>query len=188
MQITRATREDLVEILAIINDQIDHGYAHFGTQHMTSDELEAQWAASEHTHPWLVAHADDNTFLGFAKAGPWNPREGYRWTVGVSVYLCNHARGRGIGRALYDVLFRILKDQGYLIVYAWIGLPNDASERLHQSMGMSVIGDGAPAGYKEGRWVTVRYYQMVLGDLHDSIAPEPVRLVSDVYPDRALER
>lgn len=73
-----ATRGDLPGILEVLNREIEQGFAHFGTEAQSLEELER--AFEEAAHPWLVA-ADDRGLLGFVRAGPWKSRGGYSWTV-----------------------------------------------------------------------------------------------------------
>ena len=49
--------------------------------------------------PYLVAE-EDGAVQGFAYAGPYRPRSGYRFTVEDSVYVAPGAHGKGIGRRL----------------------------------------------------------------------------------------
>ena len=182
MNIRPTTRDDFAPIACLLNEQIVDGYAHFGTLQTNAEEIEASWAPHAGTHPWMTAEDGDGGFLGFVKSAPWSPRGGYRWTVEVSVYLVPSARGRGIGRALYDELFRVLRLQGYVVVYAGVSLPNEPSDRLHRAIGMTPFGDVTPSGFKQGRWIDVRYYQMQLVDPASATPPMPVKPIASVYP------
>ncbi|NQX96111.1 MAG: hypothetical protein HRT64_14560, partial [Erythrobacter sp.] len=70
---------------------------------------------------------------------------------------------------------------------AGVSVPNVGSERLHDSMGFSTIGDIAPAGHKFGTWVPVRLYQLLLGACDDSIEAQPIRSVESVCEMLGLE-
>lgn len=61
--------------------------------------------------PWLVV-AHEGTVVGYAYTGQWNARSAYRYTVEPSIYLSPHAKGKGWGRAVYQVLLSKLKDLG----------------------------------------------------------------------------
>ena len=115
--------------------------------------------------PWLVAvDSESDAVVGYAYAAPHHERAGYRWSVNISVYVRAGAHGRGIGRALYDRLLPLLRQQGFVNAYAGIALPNQASEALHRAIGMERIGVYRAVGYKHGRWVDVAWYGMRLGD------------------------
>ncbi len=168
-------------IAALLNDQILHGRAHFGVATEPPETVLAQWDAHRERYPWIVAEDASGRFLGFARAHSWRTREAYDWTAETAIYIEPHARGTGVGRALYRCLFDTLRRQGFVVVLAGMTVPNPASQRLHESMGMTLVGEITPAGYKLGRWMAVRYYQMVLRDLTGDEDPGVVRPVSAVW-------
>ncbi len=168
-------------IAGLLNDQILHGRAHFGVATEPPEVVESQWRANRDRYPWLVAEGASGGFLGFARAHPWKTREAYDWTVESAIYLAPEARGRGVGRTLYRRLFGTLRDQGFVVVIAGMTVPNPASQRLHESMGMTVVGEISPAGYKLGRWAAVRYYQLVLRELGEEEHPGALRRVAEVW-------
>ena len=111
--------------------------------------------------PWLVCEID-GAIAGYAYAGVFNPRAGYRWTVEVSLYVRRGFERRGIGRALYDSLFRRLTALGYCRAVAVIGLPNPASVGLHESLGFRPVGVLESVGHKFGEWRDVGWWQLQL--------------------------
>jgi L-amino acid N-acyltransferase YncA len=125
------------------------------------------------SYPWLVAE-DLGLILGYAYASRLRERAGYRWAVEVTVYLAPEARGQGLGRSLYAVLFDLLRRQGFLRAYAGIALPNEASIRLHESMGFHPFAVYRRVAFKLGGWRDVGYWELSLGEADDP--PEPVSL------------
>jgi phosphinothricin acetyltransferase len=71
-------------------------------------------------------------------------------------------RRKGIGRALYNPLFKILTLQGFFNAYAGIALPNPGSVGLHESMGFKPIGIYKAVGYKLGAWHDVGWWYLPL--------------------------
>jgi len=122
--------------------------------------------------PWLVAEAGGEV-IGYAYAGPHHARPGYRWSVNVSVYIAQGWQGRGIGRDLYEELLALLRRQGIVNAYAGIALPNPASVRLHESIGMQRIAVYERVGFKFGAWHDVAWYGMQLSQPIAS-PPEPI--------------
>jgi len=110
------------------------------------------------THPWLVAELDGDT-VGFAYGSLHHERAAYRWAADVSVYLAARAQRRGIGRALYERLFELLERQGIRTLCAGITLPNEASVRLHESLGFAAVGIYRNIGFKHGAWHDVGWWQ-----------------------------
>ena len=86
----------------------------------------------------------------------------YRWSVEISVYVDPDHQGQGVGRLLYQDLLDLLRQQGYINVYAGVSLPNPASEALHRAVGMRLMGVFPKAGFKRGRWWHVAWYGMRL--------------------------
>jgi L-amino acid N-acyltransferase YncA len=115
------------------------------------------------THQFLVAE-DDHGVAGFAYAGPHRQRPGYRWAADVSVYIHDRCRGQGVGTALYEQLFDLLRRQGFRVVCAGITLPNPASVALHESFGMRPLGVFEAIGWKAGAWRDVGCWQVRLDD------------------------
>ena len=72
------------------------------------------------------------------------------------------ARGRGLGRQLYDELLGRLRADGVHQVLAVIALPNDASEALHHSCGFSRVGLLPEVGWKFDRWIDTAVWGLTL--------------------------
>ncbi len=180
------TDDDAPAIAGLLNEQIERGVAHFSYATTDASEVLGEWRQAGERYPWLVATDDGGRFQGFARASSWNPREAYLWTVATAIYLVDGARGRGVGRALYDALFAVLAAQGFIVALAGVSIPNPASERLHEAMGMTLMGEITPAGFKHGRWVAVRWYQKRIGPCADGDTPGEIRPASVVWG--AMER
>ena len=112
--------------------------------------------------PWLVCESD-GAIAGYAYGSKFRPRPAYRWTIEVTVYVSPAFHRRGIGRALYEALLGCVRAQGYQGATAGIALPNDASIRLHESVGFRPIGVFHAAGFKLGAWHDVAWYELTLG-------------------------
>ena len=121
--------------------------------------------------PWFVAvrgdagHGDavhGEAVVGYAYASRHRDRLAYRWSVDVTVYLLLAERGRGTGRALYDRLLTEVTELGYVTAFAGITLPNEASVALHEALGFLPVGVFACAGFKQGRWHDVGWWQRTL--------------------------
>jgi phosphinothricin acetyltransferase len=110
--------------------------------------------------PWFVAERDE--VCGYAYASMHRDRAAYRWSADCSVYLAGTETGRGTGRALYDVLLPAVAALGYVGAFAGIALPNDASVRLHEAVGFTLVGVYRDVGFKHGRWHDVGWWQLRL--------------------------
>ena len=112
-------------------------------------------------YPWLVCE-HRGRIAGYAYASRHKPRAAYQWSVETSVYIHADFRRCGVGRGLYQSLFRILLAQGYFTAYAGATLPNPASAGLHESCGFQPIGIYRNAGYKLGAWHDVGWWQRAI--------------------------
>jgi L-amino acid N-acyltransferase YncA len=131
-------------------------------------------SALEH-YAWLVLE-ELGRVVGYAYAGAFNPREAYRFTCEVSVYLAPDQRGSGRGRALYEALLPALRERGYRRAIALVAQPNPASDRLHAAFGFTPVGTFTKVGWKLGAWHDVAWSEldMAPGD-EDIEEPTPLR-------------
>jgi L-amino acid N-acyltransferase YncA len=110
--------------------------------------------------PWLVL-VDGAALAGYAYAGKWRARPGYRHAVESSVYVAADARGRGLGLQLYRALIAHLAGRCHCVI-GGIALPNPASVALHERLGFRQAALFSEVGYKFGAWVDVGYWQLHL--------------------------
>jgi L-amino acid N-acyltransferase YncA len=125
------------------------------------NEVEARIRHVTAAYPWLVAERD-GAVAGFAYASQHRERASYRWAADVTVYLDPIHHRRGIGRALYEALFALLRAQGFHVAVAGITLPNAASVGLHEALGFELVGIYRNIGYKAGAWRDVGWWQLQL--------------------------
>lgn len=171
---------DADRVALIYRPSVEAGLASFEEVAPTATEIAGRIRTTLERLPWLVAEAGGEV-VGYAYAGPHRSRAGYRWSVDVSVYVDAGHHGRGVGRALYERLFDLLRRQGHVNVYAGIALPNPASVRLHEAVAMRRIGVYERVGYKFGSWHDVAWYGIRLADPHGAPAePIPLPLLDDV--------
>lgn len=113
------------------------------------------------SYPWLVA-IDGEALVGYAYASRHRERGAYDFSVDVSVYLHESARGRGIGISLYSALFSELKERKFHRAFAGIALPNEASVAFHKKLGFQPVGVYYKVGRKFDRWLDVAWWQRAL--------------------------
>ena len=97
----------------------------------------------------------------------------YGWGAELSIYLRPDAAGKGLGRRLYRVLIQLLRLQGVHTVYGLVASPNPASEGLHAALGFRVMGVQRKAGYKNGRWIDLLWFERAIA----SYDPDPAPLI-----------
>jgi len=155
-------------------------YAPYVTDAVTSFEetppdaaaMAERIAATSAAHPWLVDERDGRV-IGFAYGCPHRARAAYRWAAEVSVYIEAGHQRQGAGRALYEALLGLLREQGYYTVCAGITLPNPASVALHEALGFAPVGVYRNIGWKFGAWHDVGWWQLELRGPGDGPPDEP---------------
>ena len=186
-RIRLATEADAAGMLEIYAPVVRDTAISFETQPPTPEEFRGRLRAALERRLWLVCEdtGDDGSgandggngtsggVAGYAYAAQFNFRESYVWAVEVSVYVHSAYRRRGVGRALYESLFRCLALQGFCTAIARITLPNPASIALHEGMGFRPAGLNEGIGHKHGQWHDVGIWQMELRPR--PAAPEPPR-------------
>lgn len=172
-----ATADDLPAILEISNQYARTTPANFAVEPEPIEQWQRDFDTTHQKYPWLAASNENGEVIGFAKASPWKGRCAYAYSAEVTVYLRFDARGRGVGRALYEQLFAILRGQGYRTLLAGITLPNEPSVKLHESLGMKRVAVLERVGWKFDRWHDVGYWEAQLGE--PDAPPTPIRPVAD---------
>jgi len=161
-RIRPATRADAEAVAAIYAPVVANTTISFELVPPSIDDMRARIASTLQTLPWLVSLDDAGRVDGYVYAGRHRERAAYQWSVDVSAYVREDARGRGVGRRLYGVLFEELRRLGYCQAFAGIALPNAASVALHEGVGFAKIGVYRNVGFKFGRWHDVAWWQKEL--------------------------
>lgn len=156
-----ATVADATVIAAIYAPVVRDTATSFEVDEVSAIEMAHRVEDTLRCYPWVVAEAGAGV-LGYAYATQHRTRAAYDWSVDVSVYLAEHARRRGIGRALYAALLRLLTAQGFANAFAGIALPNPPSVALHEALGFVPVGVYRAVGWKLGAWHDVGWWQRKL--------------------------
>ena len=145
-----AEERDLPEILSIYAPYVLETTHTFEYDVPTEEEFLARFCSITARYPWLVWE-EDGRILGYAYGSAPFERAAYRWSCETSVYLRPEARGRGIGRALYTALEKILTLQGFCRNYAIITSENSGSMAFYQALGYRTAAELPGCAYKFGR-------------------------------------
>lgn len=170
--IRTARSEDAAAIAAIYAPYVLETAISFELEPPTAVEMRARMKRITESYPWLV-YEKDSQIVAYAYASPHRDRAVYRWSVETSVYVAQSERRRGLGRALYQALFEILRRQRLVNAYGGITLPNPGSVRLHESVGFTAIGVYREIGYKFGAWRDVGWWVLRLSEARAE-PPEPI--------------
>jgi L-amino acid N-acyltransferase YncA len=179
-----ATSADAAGVLAIYAPIVRDTVISFELDPPDAAEIARRIEGTLARHPWIV-YQDREGIAGYAYAAEHRERLAYQWSVDVSCYVHERARRRGIGKALYEALKRVLREQGFRNAFAGIALPNAASVALHESVGFVAVGKYRSVGFKLGAWRDSLWLQCALDELPAN-PTKPVRLRE--LADEALER
>lgn len=175
--IRTASAEDAEALLNIYAYYVEHTAITFEYEVPSPEEFRRRITNTLRTYPYLCA-VQDGEILGYAYAGPFSERAAYSWSAEVTIYLARNARGRGLGRKLYEALEEALKNMGVLNLYAKIGYPTVSDEYLtrnslefHEHLGYRTAGDFRGCGCKFGRWYNMACMEKIIGDHPEHPAP-----------------
>src|SRR3954470_4844369 len=164
LDIRMADRRDADDIAAIYRPYVTNAATSFEIEAPDAGEMAARIDAVLARMPWLVCAAPGGETIGYAYASRHHERAAYQWSVDVAVYIQAGHHRRGVGRALYETLFQLLRLQGFYAAHAGITLPNAASVGLHESLGFRPVGVYPAVGWKRGGWHDVGWWHLPLQD------------------------
>ena len=157
---------DAEAVAAIYAPIVRDTWISFETEAPSPQAMAARIEAVQQHYPWLVATSGSEV-VGYAYASEHRQRAAYRWSVDVTAYVAEAARGRQVGRRLYGALIALLRAQGFRSAFAGIALPNAASVGLHEAVGFERLGIYKDVGFKHGEWRDVGWWRLGLRDDED---------------------
>ncbi|CAN5330492.1 GNAT family N-acetyltransferase [soil metagenome] len=170
-EIRSASDQDLTPILAIYNHAIEHTTAVFSYEPHTL-EMRREWLKSKDSngYPVLVAELDGQ-IAGFATYGAFRPWPAYSHTVEHSVYTRPEFRRRGVARSLMTELIARARATGVHAMVGGVVAENAESVRLHESLGFAEVAHFREVGYKFGRWLDLKFFELLLKEAHRGNGP-----------------
>lgn len=159
-----ATEQDLPEILAIYNNEIEHNTANWNTQTFGMDYIENFFAElQQHGFPLIVAvHETTQQIAAYADYSFFSKNSGYIYTIEHSVFVKPEYQGHGLGKRLMHALIEHAHAQKLHMMVAAIDAENVGSIQLHQKLGFTQTGYLPQMGFKFGTWRDLVYMQLNL--------------------------
>ncbi|MDY5973043.1 MAG: N-acetyltransferase family protein [Butyricicoccus sp.] len=161
LTIRPAALRDLEALTAIYNYEVEHGVATLDLTPRTLAERRV-WldAHNVDNHPLLVAEVD-GVVVGYASLSSYRPKDAYRTTVELSVYIAPDRRGQGVASALMTELLALARrDPDTHAVVSVITSGNEASRRLHEKFGFTFCGTVPDVAFKFGRSLGIDHYRL----------------------------
>ncbi|MCR9107524.1 GNAT family N-acetyltransferase [Marivita sp. XM-24bin2] len=159
MIIRPARAEDAEALTAILNDVIDNTTITFTSKRKTVEDVQSDIAAKGAA--FLVVEID-GVAAGYASYFPFRNGPGYARTKEHSIALAQHARGKGAGRALMQVLEEVARADGVHSLWAGISAENMAGRYFHATLGFTEIATLPEVGFKFDRWIDLVLMQKML--------------------------
>lgn len=153
--------KDIREICTIYNYYIENTTITFEEEPISDDEMGKRINEIVPSYPWLVYEYNE-TVLGYAYATRWRARAAYRHSVELSIYISKDNLGKGIGKKLYETILAELRKTDVHAVIGGMSLPNEPSEKLHESLGFKKIAEFKEVGYKFQKWIDVGYWELII--------------------------
>ena len=160
MDIRAGRADDLGAINDIYNHYVRTAVCTFDIEEI-SMERRREWFGTYSTHGRhrLLVADDDGGVIGYAISSPFMERRAYETSVSASVYCAPGQTGKGVGSALYRVLFDAISGEDIHRAYAGITQPNDASVALHKSFGFEQVAYFTEQGRKFDRYWDVAWFE-----------------------------
>ena len=170
MNIRNAEPGDAERLLEIYSYYVEQTAVSYECETPSLDEFRNRILETQKNYPYFVAE-EGGAIVGYAYAGPFKARAGYRFSCEVTIYLDHNCRGCGFGRGLYEALEAELKERGFRNLYACIADPPEedeyltkASERFHARLGFVRAGTFHGCAYKFGRWYNMIWMEKIVGE------------------------
>ncbi|MDT9511193.1 GNAT family N-acetyltransferase [Streptococcus mutans] len=166
MKIRDACKEDAKQLIAIYAPYVEKTAITFEYQVPSLEEFEDRIEKTKQKFPYLayLVAEEEGILQGCAYASAYYNRAAYDWTVELSIYIKEEARGKHIGSQLYASLERNLQETGFVNLLVCIALPNNASLTFHKKHGYEQVAHFKKVGYKFDKWHDIVWMQKRLLD------------------------
>lgn len=185
-----ATAEDASALLQIYAPYVKNTAITFEYNVPSEDEFRRRIECVLNRYPYLVAEIDGE-IVGYAYATAFHERPAYGWGAETSIYVKQDMKKRGIGKALYMELERLLTLQNILNLNACIAYPETEDEYLtknsvsfHQHLGYRLVGEFYKCGFKFNRWYNVVWMEKHIGVHSDN--PLKVKSFNEIKQEGKL--
>ena len=163
ISIRLAQTTDLPAILAIANEVILNTTTSYDYEPHTLEQRTCWFEQHQQQGlPVLVAVNAVGAVVGWGSLSKFRDKIGYQHTVEHSVYVAADQRRQGIGRLMVMTLIQAARDLDKRVIIGGIDASNEASLRLHLSLGFEQVAHFKQVGYKFDRWLDLIFVQRVL--------------------------
>jgi len=162
VKILPASVDDAEAIIAIWNPVISETTVTFNSVTKSAGEVTAMIKDRRTAGQAFLVARQGTDLLGFATYGKFRNGAGYVHTVEHTVILADHAKGKGVGRALLAALESHAHTNGVHSMIASVAAENTAAIAFHKAAGFTQVAYIPEAGRKFDRWLNVVFLQKIL--------------------------
>ena len=163
LNIRRARIDHVSPCLTIYNYEVVNGVATFDLEPRTLPEWQEWFDAHKTSEHCIFVGIMDDVVVGYASLSPYRPKEAYKSTVELSIYIHQDYRGRGIATQLMTHILEIAKNNPLLHnVVSVITAGNEGSTKLHARFGFTYCGLTPQVGFKHGKYQDTETYALLV--------------------------
>ena len=152
---------DASAITDIYNRYIAETTISFETECLTEKDMMERICDISEKYPYFVWEENGKP-VGYCYAHPWKERAAYSRTLETTIYIDNTWQRRGIGHRLMKALIDECRIKGYHALIACVTGDNEASIKMHESLGFSKVSCFKEVGYKHGQILDVVDLELLL--------------------------
>ena len=157
------TKNDVADCLDIYNYEVVNGVATLDLETRTLPEWQEWYEAHSDEHHPIVVGTVDGVVAGYASLSPYRPKEAYKSTVELSIYIHQDYRSKGIATQLMAHILEIAKNDPLLHnVVSVITAGNEGSTKLHERFGFTYCGLTPQVGFKHGKYQDTETYALLV--------------------------
>lgn len=168
MEIRPCQPDDAERLLAIYTPYVVDTAISFELVPPSVEEFRSRIVNTLKRYPYIIAQ-EDGRILGYAYVGSFKERSAYDHCVETSIYIDREARGKGVGKALYLELERLMPTIGVKNMNACIAWTpqedeylDNGSEAFHEKLGYVKVAHFHKCGYKFGRYYDMIWMEKIL--------------------------
>lgn len=156
------TLNDAKRITQIYNYYIEQTIITFEYDIVSEDEISKRIQKIQSKGYPFIVYEENDEVIGYAYLSNWRERIAYNITLETSIYLDRNTIGKGLGKTLYKELINKSRSINIHSLIGVISLPNEASQKLHESLEFKLVGNFKESGVKFDRLIDVEFWQLIL--------------------------
>lgn len=156
-----AEEKDLTYIKNLYNHYIEKTTANFYQHSLDIDEIREIMFYNDKRFRCFIIMADGKK-AGIIYLSPYSPRESFKYTASLTIYLGREFIGRGLGTVANAFIEDYAKKQGFHTLLMFITDNNVISIKNAEKNGYTFCGVIKEAGFKFNKWLGLAMYQKIL--------------------------